>query len=82
MSGVPGKVDGVWEIKDLRRYGVIENRFCFEGGTNCGKNEGLFVFLTDRGKEITEALKLSSIGKLFSNRKFFGRRLFGGGKFE
>lgn len=61
-----------------RRYGVVENRFCFEGGSSCGpKGEGLYVFITDQGDEITHTLKLAAQGKLTSKRKAVTRKLSG-----
>lgn len=58
-----------------RRYGVVDNRFCFEGGSRCGKGEGLYVFVTDQGEEITHTFKLAAQGKLFSKRKPNSKKL-------
>lgn len=52
-----------------RRYGVVDNRFCFEGGSQCGKGEGLYVFVTDQGDEITHTLKLAAQCKLSTKRR-------------
>ncbi|XP_022916434.1 uncharacterized protein [Onthophagus taurus] len=68
-TGVPPRVVGHWLIPHLRRYGVIEGRFCFEGGSRCGRGEGLHVLLTDQGDEITQTLKLAAIGQLHTTRK-------------
>lgn len=68
-TGVPPRIAGQWFISHLRRYGVVEGRFCFEGGSRCGKGEGLHVLLTDQGEEITQTLKLAAIGQLHATRK-------------
>ncbi|KAK9687323.1 PTB domain (IRS-1 type) [Popillia japonica] len=68
-TGVPPRVAGQWFISHLRRYGVVEGRFCFEGGSRCGKGEGLHVLLTDQGEDITQTLKLAAIGQLHTTRK-------------
>lgn len=60
-----------------RRYGVVDNRFCFEGGSSCGKGEGLYVFVTDLGEEITHTLKLASQGKLASKKRAAAKKLAG-----
>ncbi|XP_065215671.1 uncharacterized protein LOC135842242 isoform X2 [Planococcus citri] len=62
--GVPPKLVGNWEIKHLRRFGVVDGRFCFEGGSLCGRGEGLYVFLTDQAEEITHHVQLAADGKL------------------
>ena len=62
--GVPPRLVGTWEIGQLRRYGVVEGRFCFEGGSRCGRGEGLFVLITDQGDEIARAFQLAAEGKL------------------
>lgn len=67
--GVPPRLVGYWEIRQLRRYGVVENRFCFEGGSRCGRGEGLYVLVTDQGEEITKAFHLASEGKLATRRR-------------
>ncbi|XP_049876293.1 uncharacterized protein LOC126373950 [Pectinophora gossypiella] len=63
-SGVPPRLVGLWEIAHLRRYGVVEGRFCFEGGSLCGKGEGLHVLITDQAQEITDAFDLAARGNL------------------
>uniref|UniRef100_A0A1B0DHA4 Uncharacterized protein n=1 Tax=Phlebotomus papatasi TaxID=29031 RepID=A0A1B0DHA4_PHLPP len=57
------------------RYGVVDNRFCFEGGSQCGKGEGLYVLVTDQGDEITHTLKVASQGKLATKRRPVARKL-------
>ncbi|XP_074032169.1 uncharacterized protein isoform X1 [Leptinotarsa decemlineata] len=68
-TGVPPRIAGQWLISNLRRYGVVEGRFCFEGGSRCIKGEGLYVLLTDQGEEITSTLKVASTGNLHSSRR-------------
>lgn len=65
-AGIPQRLLGIWEIGHLRRYGVVDGKFCFEGGSRCGKGEGLFILVTDQGAEITQTLQLAAQGKLSS----------------
>ncbi|XP_038109325.1 uncharacterized protein LOC6053441 isoform X2 [Culex quinquefasciatus] len=74
-TGVPPRLTGMWNIQHLRRYGVVDNRFCFEGGSSCGKGEGLYVFVTDIGDEITHTLKMASQGKLASKKRAAARKI-------
>ncbi|XP_003699879.2 uncharacterized protein LOC100879173 [Megachile rotundata] len=66
--GVPPRLVGIWEIAHLRRYGVVEGRFCFEGGSRCGRGEGLHVLITDQGEDIVKMLQLAAEGKLTKKR--------------
>lgn len=52
-----------------RRYGVVEGRFCFEGGSHCGKGEGLHVLVTDQAEEITYTFDLAAQGKLSPRKR-------------
>ncbi|GFV02893.1 protein Dok-7, partial [Trichonephila clavipes] len=36
-AGVPPKLLGIWPLRELRRFGVVDGKFCFEGGSRCGK---------------------------------------------
>ncbi|CAK1555479.1 unnamed protein product [Leptosia nina] len=63
-SGVPPKVLGIWELAHLRRYGVVEGRFCFEGGSHCGKGEGLHLLISDQAQEITDAFDQAAHGNV------------------
>ncbi|XP_068082399.1 uncharacterized protein [Anabrus simplex] len=74
-TGVPPRLVGFWEIGQLRRYGVVEGRFCFEGGSRCGKGEGLHVCVTDQGEEITNAFSLAAQGKLVTRRRPVTRKM-------
>ncbi|XP_034945798.1 uncharacterized protein [Chelonus insularis] len=73
--GVPPRLVGVWEIAHLRRYGVVEGRFCFEGGSRCGRGEGLHVLITDQGDDIVKTLQLAAEGKLATRKRPLGREL-------
>lgn len=57
------------QIDIFRRYGVVESRFCFEGGSRCGKGEGLYVLVSDQGNEITRIFRLAAEGKLSSKKR-------------
>ncbi|BES92270.1 Docking protein 7 [Nesidiocoris tenuis] len=73
--GVPPRLVGIWEISKLRRYGVVESRFCFEGGSRCGKGEGLYVLMTDQGEDITKTLQAASEGKMTARRRPASRNM-------
>ncbi|XP_026744942.1 uncharacterized protein LOC113506299 [Trichoplusia ni] len=68
-AGVPPRLLGIWELPHLRRYGVVEGRFCFEGGSHCGKGEGLHVLISDQAKEIARDFDLASQGRLSPKRR-------------
>lgn len=53
---------------------MVENRFCFEGGSSSGKCEGFVVLITDFGEEITNAFKQASQGKLSSKTRHIERK--------
>lgn len=55
----------------------MEGRFCFEGGSRCGKGEGLYVLVTDLGGEITQTLQLAVQGKLSTKRRPVSRKMSG-----
>ncbi|CAH1738575.1 unnamed protein product [Aphis gossypii] len=74
-TGVPPRLAGVWELRHLRKYGVIENRFCYEGGSRCGKGEGLFVCFTDQGDDITRCMNLAAEGKLATRKRLLSRNM-------
>lgn len=59
----------------FRRYGVVEGRFCFEGGSRCGKGEGLHVLITDQGEDITHTFTLASQGKLSTKKRPLARKM-------
>lgn len=47
----------------------MEGRFCFEGGSHCGKGEGLHVLITDQAHEISRDFDLASQGRLSPKRR-------------
>lgn len=55
----------------------MENRFCFEGGSACGRLEGVYVLVTDQGDEITASFRAASEGKLIPRRKQVIRNMSG-----
>ncbi|XP_061718699.1 uncharacterized protein LOC133526203 isoform X1 [Cydia pomonella] len=56
----PPEVLALWDVKLLRRFGIVDKRFCVEGGSRCGKGEGLFVFAAEGGRELTDLLNMYS----------------------
>ncbi|CAG4973223.1 unnamed protein product [Parnassius apollo] len=69
-SGVPPKLLAVWELSHLRRYGVVEGRFCLEGGSLCGKSEGLHVLVSDQAAEIARDFEIASRGNVSPRRRY------------
>jgi len=69
-----------YHIHSHRKYGVIENRFCYEGGSRCGKGEGLFVCFTDQGDDITRCMNLAAEGKLATRKRLLSRNMSGKNK--
>ncbi|XP_043464254.1 uncharacterized protein LOC122499801 [Leptopilina heterotoma] len=67
--GIPPRLVGIWKIVHLRKYGVVDGRFCFEGGSRCDRGEGLHVLITDQGDEIVKTFQLAVEGKLPSRKK-------------
>ena len=35
----PPRILQCWNVADLRRFGAVDGKFCFEGGSRCGKGE-------------------------------------------
>lgn len=69
-SGVPPKLVHSWNINDLRRFGSLEGgRFCFEGGSRCGKGEGIHILRLDDPNELQKAFEAAANCKLESKRK-------------
>nr|CAD7199644.1 unnamed protein product [Timema douglasi] len=78
-SGRTPKISGIlgdWKTQAgyIMRYGVVEGRFCFEGGSRCGRGEGLHVCVTDQGEEITHTFQLAAQGKLATRRRPASRK--------
>ncbi|XP_047106841.1 uncharacterized protein LOC124776045 [Schistocerca piceifrons] len=74
-SGVPPRLLGFWDISQLRRYGVVEGRFVFEGGSRCGKGEGVHVCVTDQAEEITKVFQMAAQGKITNRRRAVTRNM-------
>ncbi|RZF31967.1 hypothetical protein LSTR_LSTR012437 [Laodelphax striatellus] len=74
-TGFPPRLIGCWEISQLRRYGAVEKRFCFEGGSRCGRGEGVYVLATDQCDEISRTLEVAAQGKLATRRRPVTRNL-------
>lgn len=72
--GIPPRLVGIWKLAHLRRYGVVDGRFCFEGGSQCDRGQGLHVLITDQGDEIVKVFHLAVEGKLSSRKKTVGRK--------
>ena len=55
---------------NYRRYGAVEGgRFCYEGGTRCGKGEGLHVFRVDNPEDLQISFDLASKAKLENKKR-------------
>ena len=53
-----------------RRYGAVEGgRFCFEGGTRCGKGEGLHVFRADNPEDLQISFDLAAKARLENKKR-------------
>ncbi len=50
----------------FRRYGIVDGRIVFEGGSRCGKGEGVHVLVPDPAQMqlIIDSLDMSSKGQL------------------
>ncbi|XP_046674529.1 uncharacterized protein LOC124363327 [Homalodisca vitripennis] len=73
--GVPPRLVGHWQVRQLRKYGLVDNKFCFEGGSSCGKGEGLYVLVTDQGENITRAFQMAAEGRLAVRRRPLARNM-------
>lgn len=63
-NGAPPKVLAIWQISDLRKFGVVDKKFIFEGGSNCGKGKssaksGGFFFTISISPQMFFYIKLS-----------------------
>ncbi|KAL8604220.1 hypothetical protein ACOMHN_014788 [Nucella lapillus] len=59
---VPPRILQTWNVADLRRYGAVDGKFCFEGGSKCGKGVGVHAVHTEQAEEISEILRVNSLG--------------------
>ncbi|XP_054261372.1 uncharacterized protein LOC128985652 [Macrosteles quadrilineatus] len=71
--GVPPRLINFWQISQLRKFGVIEGKFCFEGGSRCGRGEGLYILVSERPEDLARAFHLAADGKLFTNKRSLSR---------
>ncbi|GAB1598049.1 uncharacterized protein LOC115218370 isoform X1 [Argonauta hians] len=60
---IPPKMLQSWRIHDLRRFGVVEGKFVFEGGSRCRKGSGVHIIATEQGDEVAEIFQAASEGK-------------------
>ncbi|XP_029644002.1 uncharacterized protein LOC115218370 isoform X1 [Octopus sinensis] len=60
---IPPKMLQSWRIHDLRRFGVVEGKFVFEGGSRCRKGSGVHIIATEQGEEVAEIFQAASEGK-------------------
>ncbi|KAK2161169.1 hypothetical protein LSH36_120g03053 [Paralvinella palmiformis] len=60
ISGVPPKIQASWLLCDIKKFGIIENKFCFEAGKRCEKFAGLYVLLSDKLHDIYQILQSAS----------------------
>ncbi|XP_050677115.1 uncharacterized protein LOC126973817 [Leptidea sinapis] len=74
-SGIPPRVLGLWELAHLRRYGVVDGKFCFEGGSRCGKGEGLHMLITDQPQDISDAFDQAALGNIISTPRSTSRNI-------
>lgn len=45
VTGHPPRITGHWILSHLRKFGIVDGKFCFEGGTLCLKGTYTFTFL-------------------------------------
>ncbi|GAB6018645.1 hypothetical protein CHUAL_000322 [Chamberlinius hualienensis] len=76
-AGLPPRLQGDWQLANLRRYGVVSGKFCFEGGSRCGKGEGLHVLLHSQPECLSTTFDLASQGKLNLTNRLFIRKTSG-----
>ncbi|XP_050391390.2 uncharacterized protein LOC126810400 isoform X2 [Patella vulgata] len=74
ISQVPPKILQSWHISDLRRFGTVDGKFLFEGGSRCNKGSGLHAVISDQIKEIDEIINLASVGKTTSCHRNTNKR--------
>ncbi|XP_033753145.1 uncharacterized protein LOC117336640 [Pecten maximus] len=70
----PPKMVASWVISDLRKFGKLEGKFVFEGGSRCGKGAGVHVLQSDQVDDLEEIFQLASQGKTVNCRKSNKRR--------
>ncbi|XP_069122722.1 uncharacterized protein [Argopecten irradians] len=65
----PPKILASWVISDLRKFGKLDGKFVFEGGSSCGKGAGVHVLQSDQVDDLEEIFQLASQGKTVNCRK-------------
>lgn len=45
-----------WMYRHIRRFGYSERSLTIEGGSKCGIGQGLFIFKTDKGNQLMDAI--------------------------
>ncbi|KAK3607439.1 hypothetical protein CHS0354_035138 [Potamilus streckersoni] len=73
-NGIPPKVLVSWNITELRRFGTVDGKFCFEGGSRCGKGAGVHVFMTDQAEDVADIVRLASVGRTPTMRRHTSKR--------
>ncbi|KAL3877749.1 hypothetical protein ACJMK2_035411 [Sinanodonta woodiana] len=73
-NGIPPKVLVSWNITELRRFGMVDGKFCFEGGSRCGKGAGVHVFMTDQAEDVADIVRLASVGRTPTMRRHTSKR--------
>ncbi|XP_046330151.2 uncharacterized protein LOC124113708 [Haliotis rufescens] len=71
---IPPKILQSWQICDLRRFGSVDGKFCFEGGSKCGRGMGIHVALSEQADEIASIVQQASQGKLPSCHSNINKR--------
>lgn len=49
VTGIPPRLLGFWQMEHLRRFGAVEGKFCFEGGSKCGKGTFILFYSLSSG---------------------------------
>ncbi|XP_067671941.1 uncharacterized protein [Haliotis asinina] len=71
---IPPKILQSWQICDLRRFGSVDGKFCFEGGSKCGRGMGIHVALSEQADEIASIVQQASQGKQPSSHSNINKR--------
>ncbi|CAL4175618.1 unnamed protein product [Meganyctiphanes norvegica] len=61
-SGTPPRLLAAWATSDLRRYGVVDGRVVWDGGSRCGRWAGVHVAISDTPHSVIHALDKASRG--------------------
>ncbi|KAK7111613.1 serine/arginine repetitive matrix protein 2-like [Littorina saxatilis] len=75
MTGqVPPRILQCWNVADIRRFDAVDGKFCFEGGSRCGKGSGIHAVRSEQADEITEILRVNSLGKTSAGARLANNR--------